>query len=235
LTRERVLVWDGCVNVRDLGGLPLEGGGETSFGVLVRADSIGELTDKGWAALRDYGVTAAVDLRGEHEREEFDCGRELPLPVTRIPIAPSSGPGWEWPSMLEAYVGVLEDFRPQFAAAVDAVAAAEPPVVIHCQGGRDRTGLVAALVLRLAGVDPETIAADHALSDESWAPYNVPWFEEAPDEQERARRRRIATRAGRTMAEVLAHVDREYGGPRDFLGGIAGADLDRLVLRLRGD
>ena len=48
--------WDGCVNVRDLGGLPLEGGGETAFGVVVRADSIRSLSDEGWQALVDYGV-----------------------------------------------------------------------------------------------------------------------------------------------------------------------------------
>src|SRR5204863_1031520 len=119
---------DGCVNVRDLGGLPLAGGGETSFGVLVRGDSIGGLTDKGWAALQDYGVTTVVDLRGDHELEEFRRGGDQPVPVTRIPITPSAGPGCDWPSMLEAYLGVLEEFRGQFAAAVAAIAAAEPPV-----------------------------------------------------------------------------------------------------------
>ena len=78
MTRLRVLVWDGCVNVRDLGGLPLEGGGETNFGVLVRADSIGTLTEAGWAALQDYGVTTAVDLRGEHELARSSWPRSLP-------------------------------------------------------------------------------------------------------------------------------------------------------------
>ena len=233
MIRERVLVWDGCVNVRDLGGLPLEGGGETSFGVVVRADSIGALTDAGWTALRDYGVTAAVDLRGEHELE--DLGRQVnPIEIVSVPISPTSGPGWEWPSMLEAYLGVLEEFRPQFAAAVAAAAEAEPPVLIHCQGGRDRTGLVVALVLRSAGVDAETIAADHAISDDSWAPYNVAWFGEAADEKERARRRRVASPAGLTMVEVLDHVDRRHGGAREFLGGFSDDHLDRLVLRLRG-
>jgi protein-tyrosine phosphatase len=234
LTRERVLVWDGCVNVRDLGGLPLEGGGETSFGVLVRADSIGALTDAGWSALRDYGVTTAVDLRGEHELEQLDR-RVRPIQIVSVPISPRTGPGWSWPSMLEAYLGVLEEFRPQFAAALAAAAEAEPPVLIHCQGGRDRTGLLVALVLRCAGVDPVTIAADHAISDGSWAPYNIAWFAEAADEEERARRRRVATPAGRTMVEVLDNVDRQYGGPRKFLAGVPGDHLDRLVLRLRGD
>jgi protein-tyrosine phosphatase len=235
LTRERVLVWDGCVNVRDLGGLPLEGGGETCFGVLVRADSIAGLTEAGWAALANYGVALAVDLRGEHERAELDRRREPPIPVLRVPISPNTGPALLWPSMLEAYLGILEDFRPQFAEVVDAIADMAAPVVIHCHGGRDRTGLTAALLLRLAGVDAETIAADHALSDESWAPYNVRWFEEAPDGAERARRQRVAAPAGRTVAEVLAEVDLRYGGVRAYLRDASPRNIDRIVVRLRGD
>ena len=228
MSRERVLVWDGCVNVRDLGGLPLEGGGETRFGVVVRADSIAGLTAGGWNALQDYGVRRAVDLRGDHELEPTV---DPPIPVTRIPITPVSGPGWEWPSMLEAYLAVLEDFRPQFTAVVDALAGAEPPVLVHCQGGRDRTGLVTALLLSAAGVDAQTVAMDHALSDESWAPYNIAWFEEAPDEAEGARRRRIARPAAGTMSDVLAEVERQYGGPAGYLRT---PSLDTIVLRLRG-
>jgi protein-tyrosine phosphatase len=227
LTRDRILVWDGCVNVRDLGGLLLEGGGETRYGVVVRADSIGTLTDTGWAALVDYGIVGAIDLRGDHELD----GADPRVPVTRIPIAPLSGPAWEWPSMLEAYLAMLEEWRPQFAQAVDAIAAVEPPVVLHCQGGRDRTGLVVALILEAVGVNRAAIAADHALSDESFAPFNSSWLDEAPDEDERARRRRITQRAGETMADVLAEVERRYGGPAGYLGTDS---IDTIVLRLRG-
>ena len=82
---ERILRWDGCVNVRDLGGLPLEGGGETAFGVVVRADSIRSLTDDGWQALVDYGVRMAVDLRSDFDAANDPPG-DLPIEVVRIPV-----------------------------------------------------------------------------------------------------------------------------------------------------
>ena len=227
MSRDRVLVWDGCVNVRDLGGLPLIDGGETQFGVVVRADSIAGLTGTGWEALSDYGITSAIDLRGDHELD----GAEPRVPVTRIPIAPVSGPAWEWPSMREAYLAMLDEWRPQFANAVDAIAGSEPPVVVHCQGGRDRTGLVVALVLDAVGVDRQAIAGDHARSDESWAPYNPSWIEAAADPADQAKRRRITQPAGKTMVEILDEVDRRYGGAADYLGTTI---LDTLVLRLRG-
>jgi protein-tyrosine phosphatase len=228
--RSRVLAWDGCVNVRDLGGLPLEGGGETRFGVCVRADSIRALTGEGWRALADYGVRLAVDLRGDAEVAD-DPPAELPIEVVRFSVPGEEVPEVrEWPSMLEAYRAFLRRFRPEFAGAAGAVAREDGPVVVHCYGGRDRTGLACALMLRLAGVPLDVIAADHALSDEHLAPLTGRWHEDAPDEPTRQRRRRVTTPAGRTMAEVLAGLD-----VRGYLlaGGAAPAELDTLVLRLR--
>jgi hypothetical protein len=85
-------------------------------------------------------------------------------------------------------------------------------------------------MLRLAGVPLDVIAADHALSDENWAPQNAHWLAEAADEWERERRRRIIQPAGETMAAVLDGLD-----VRDYLlaGGVTVGDLDTLVVRLR--
>jgi hypothetical protein len=86
----------------------------------------------------------------------------------------------------------------------------------------------------LAGVEPDAIAADHALSDENWAPFNEEWLAGAPDEAERERRRRISQPAGRTLVDVLEEIEKREGIRNLLLGG--GADegsLDRLVARLR--
>jgi hypothetical protein len=216
--------------VRDLGGLPLEGGGETRFGVAVRADSIRTLTDAGWRALADYGVRLAIDLRGDDELA-LDPPGDVPIDVQREPVAGGMVPiVWEWPTMLVAYRGLLEHFAPRFAETVTAVARSESPVVVHCQGGRDRTGLASALMLRLAGVPLDVIAADHAISDVNWAPQNEQWLAQAPDEWERERRRRIIQPAGETMARVLDGLD-----VPDYLRAAGAEDryLDILVVRLR--
>jgi protein-tyrosine phosphatase len=227
LSRDRVLAWDGCVNVRDLGGLPLSGGGETRYGVVVRADSIRRLTERGWQALLDYGVASGLDLRAPDELAADQPG-DAPILVVHVELAPSN---LDWHSVRDGYLDVLERSRARFLEVFEVLARAETPVVVHCQGGRDRTGLVVALLLALAGVDFETIAADHALSEQNWAPYLDAFYAAADTEQELERRRRVTAPAGRAVVETLEEVERRYGGARGYL---AEADLDSLVLRLRG-
>jgi protein-tyrosine phosphatase len=228
---ERILRWDGCLNVRDLGGLPLEGGGETAFGVVVRSDSIRSLTDDGWQALVDYGVRTAVDLRSDFDVKN-DVPGSLPIEVVRIPVDGNElAVVREWPSMQEAYAGFLDRFNSEFAGAVSLIARTDEPVVVHCLVGRDRTGLVSALMLRLAGVELDAIAADHARSDDYLSPWWEPWHDDAPDDETRARRMRVTTMPPAAMADVLADLD-----VRAYLlaGGASDQDLDRLVVRLRG-
>jgi protein-tyrosine phosphatase len=233
---DRILAWDGCVNVRDLGGLPLTGDGETAYRVVVRADWLPGLSEAGRQALVDYGISLVVDLRPDREHEE-DGVNPLPVPVVHHGMDPRSVPeAWDWPSMHEAYVALADSYRGQLAQALTVLGDADPPAAIHCAGGRDRTGIACGMALWLAGVEPDAIAADHALSDESWAPYHDDWFAAAADDQEQERRRRISQPAGRTLVDVLEEIERRDGIREGLLG--AGADevaLDRLVARLRGE
>lgn len=222
--------------MRDLGGLPLADGGETAYRVVVRADSLPGLTEAGRRALVDYGVSLVVNLRPEREPDE-DGLDPLPVPVVREAMDPRPVPAaWEWPSMRLAYLALADRYRGELARTLTLLGDADPPAAVHCAGGRDRTGIVCGMALWLAGVEPEAIAADHALSDESWAPHNDEWLAAAPDDAERERRRRISQPAGRTLAEVLEEIERREGIRRLLLD--AGADesaLDRLAARLRGE
>jgi protein-tyrosine phosphatase len=233
---ERILRWDGCVNVRDLGGLPLADGGETAYRVVVRADWLPGLSDEGRRALVDYAVSLIVDLRPERE-DEGDEYEPLPVPVVRHAMDPRPvAAAWDWPSMREAYLALADRYRAELAQALTLLGKAEPPAAIHCAGGRDRTGIACGMALWLAGVEPDVIAADHALSDELWRPHNHQWVDSAPDEAERERRLRILQPPGRTLADVLEEIDAVDGIRARLLS--AGADeaaLDRLTARLRGE
>jgi protein-tyrosine phosphatase len=92
--RPRELAWEGCLNVRDLGGLPTEDGGETRYGRVVRADSVRQLTDAGWQAVADYGVRTVVDLRGDYELRD-DPPDKLPFEVVHVPFMEANEKEWD--------------------------------------------------------------------------------------------------------------------------------------------
>ncbi|WP_369373600.1 tyrosine-protein phosphatase [Promicromonospora sp. Populi] len=162
------LDWPGCVNARDLGGLPLTGGGAVLPRALVRADSPSNLTDDGVAAATAYGLSRIIDLRRPDETGPYPSRlaglpAHLHLPV-QGPGDPEEGP---W---VHLYTGLL-DRRPElFVRAVAAVAdAPEGPVLVHCAAGKDRTGLVVALALLLVGADLDAVADDYELTNERLA------------------------------------------------------------------
>jgi protein-tyrosine phosphatase len=241
----RDLVWDGCANVRDLGGLPTEDGRETRRGAVVRADSVRQLSDDGWRELVAYGVRTIVDLRF-HSELEADPPRELPVDLVHIPLLGDPDGLGEIDDLVLAisdpvartrttYLEFLERFPENFAQAVSTIARAPAGgVLVHCQGGKDRTGLVSALVLRLVGVPPDPIGADYAASVVNLAPLLDAWVAEAADEAERARRRAISAGPAEAMVEVLSEVERRYGSVADYLrfGGTTAADLEQVRGRL---
>jgi protein-tyrosine phosphatase len=237
----RRLTWEGLLNARDLGGYPAAGGGETRWGAVVRSDSLAALTQAGRAALAGYGVRAIVDLRLADEidrhpnpfAEPGDHGIAY-TNVSMIDPAVENPP--ESLTLAESYLWMLDRFAGQVAEVMAAIAAApEGGVLVHCAAGKDRTGLISALLLGLVGVPAETIAADYALTAELLRPRDEEWLEHGPGE--RAEREAILARFAPTaevMLEVLEGLDRRYGGVERYLlaAGVPEADLDRLRDRL---
>jgi protein tyrosine/serine phosphatase len=248
LRSTRDLVWDGLLNVRDLGGHRTEDGGETRFGEIVRADTVRRLSDEGSQALLDYGIRTIVDLRTDGERQA-DPPAELPVTVVHVPFleedagvfaeveeAASKAPDYA-AATREVYLIFLERFRTNVAAAIAAIAEApEGGVVVHCMGGKDRTGLATAFCLRMSGVAIEDIAFDYALSEERLRPRHEAWLAEAETEAERERLRRIAATPAESMVGVLEELERRYGSVEGYLrAGGAPEDIgERVRARLRG-
>jgi protein-tyrosine phosphatase len=248
----RELTWDGCLNVRDLGGHRTADGRETRYGAVVRADSVRRLSSAGWQALVDYGIRTLVDLRADGEREEDPPG-DVPVDVLHVPFMEADEHEWkEIEGEVEAaaaaapdpatatrdvYLVFLEHFRERAADGVRAVARApEGGVVVHCMGGKDRTGLLTAFLLHLAGVDEEEIGADYALSEERLRPRHDAWLAAAETDAERERILRITRTPAAAMVGVLDELERRYGGVEEYLraGGVTDEELELVRRRLVG-
>ena len=163
---DRELSWDGCVNVRDLGGL-----GQIRPGAMVRMEQPRRLSEAGWAAAWAHGVRTVVDLRNADEREPERTPRPAGITTVQVPQDPVGTPFYEHWAKIDNlssplyFPAMLAEYPERVVAAVRAIANAAPGcVVFHCAGGKDRTGLLALVLLTLAGAATDEIIADYLLT-----------------------------------------------------------------------
>ena len=226
MMEKRILNWNGCLNVRDLGGLKTGEGRLTRLGEIVRSDTPSRLTAQGWAALYDYGIRTIVSLRTHGMNEpELDVSAPYPdIAIVQVEIEDvtnrefvekwASTDFWSTPLY---YPDALQLWPERHAAAVSAIGQAKPGgVLFHCVRGHDRTGIITLLLLSLAGVAPEEILADYALSLD-------------PARETLLASRQTTTR--QVLLGTLAHLDAE-----SYLlsGGASQDDLSAVRARLLG-
>ena len=231
----RQLDWPDLRNARDLGGLPTADG-HTRFGRIVRSDDLNRLTGVGRRAMFDHGITTIVDLRGPVERRlsppavgDHPGYRHLPF-VEENPDSSS-----DLGTVADTYIWMLDAMPARVGVILHAIAAAPPGgVVVHCFAGKDRTGVVSALLLSVAGVPRDAIAEDYALSEEPLRPLLDEWIsaESDPEVQDYMRRRFQCN--PQTMTAVLERLDQDYGGVDGYLAaiGIRASTQERLRARL---
>ena len=249
---------EGAANARDLGGLPTEDGGKTVSGRLLRSDNLQELTPADVAKLTgEYGLSTVVDLRSTAE-----LNSEGPAPLDAVasvehrhhPVLPEGGLATDavadvflnraerdrsrYPgnAVTGHYLGYLDDRPDQVVAALRSVARAPGAALVHCAAGKDRTGVVVALALSVAGVRPDAIVADYAATGDRTEPllarlrrsatYSADINSRPPD----SHRPQAAT-----MAAFLAQMDTQFGGAAAWLTahGLSQEDLDLLRAKLR--
>jgi len=249
---------EGAVNVRDLGDLPTEDGRRTAGGRLLRADNLQELSPSDVAKLvRDIGVTTVVDLRSSNElKSEGQAPLDAVAGVRHAhhPVLPELGSNTDviaealltkarhdksrYPDdpVCGHYLGYLEDRPDQIVAALRSIAHADGAALVHCAAGKDRTGVVVALALTVAGVRAQDVVDDYAASGER-------------TDAILARLRRSRTYARdidskpaashrvrpETMAAFLEQMGSRYGGVARWLAdhGFGAEDLRLLRAKLR--
>ncbi len=227
---------EGALNCRELGGISTAGGGATAKGRFLRIDSPHALTEADLERLYAYGVRLAVDLRTEAECQRAPSAlvgyrdvvyANIPL-VDNVQSAGGLGPLPD--SMGALYVEMLDLSGGAIASVLRLLAACPMCAMFNCTAGKDRTGVIAMLLLLAAGVGEETVCADYALSYDNLK------------EQVALQKRQIKLAFGadipdhvfrsdpEQMRTAIDHLNLRYGGARAYLTHIGLSDAEKASL-----
>jgi protein-tyrosine phosphatase len=237
LTLERLIALEGAVNFRDLGGYATVDGQRTRWRTLFRADGLGELTEPDLVVMRQLGIRTVVDLRSGYEVEMSRFNVEAhPVAFHHFPFIDALPDVEEFerkPGLLGTqYTEMLDDAVPQIVGALEVLAGPEArPAVFHCTAGKDRTGLLAALVLSLLGVPEETVVADYALSGEAMARLREKLILKYPDGKDViADSNEVFSADPANMTALFAYVAKKYGSVAGYASevGVPEAVVSRL-------
>lgn len=239
----RRLFWDGCINIRDLGGFDTNDGKRTRRGSLVRMDNPGELTNDGLRAMLDYGVATVIDLRypielTQHphlvEAVKDQTGAPAIMTLPLLDEAKREEEDAAFARSRDAWHEYVLDRRGETLAEVlRAIAHAKPgAVAFHCAAGKDRTGIVSALILDVAGVSRDEIAEDYAVSAAWLEPRTEQWL--APmDEAQRVHLRGLMATPPEYIQHALNYIDQQHGGTANYLRNVGLTDKEIEALRTR--
>lgn len=236
----RHLPLEGVYNVRDLGNYPTRDGKRTRTGRFLRSDNIGKLSEAAQQQLVDWGLKTIVDLRFGWEVKLFthcfsshECVTYHNVSLINSVIESNTE---EREHLYQYYTYLLEDGKEEFRQVIEILAVPEnQPALFHCHAGKDRTGLIAGLLLSLANVAPGIIADDYALTKQYLAPLIEMWREEAIEKGLDLKKfDRDNACDPRTMLETLKYLDEKYGGAENYLRacGVSQAKLDSLKAAL---
>lgn len=162
---------DSLVNVRDLGGLPTEDGGLTRPGVLYRSDAP-RVGDRDPVDVAGWPPRVVVDLRDALEQSDLDHPMLAVAAVRRVSLLEDihrSGAfaGQSLPGLPELYSRMIDLAAVKLVEAFRAAATADGPALVHCAAGKDRTGVLTALLLRAAGVRREAVVEDYLSTNDN--------------------------------------------------------------------
>jgi protein-tyrosine phosphatase len=236
---ERLIALEGAVNFRDLGGYSTADGQRTRWRVLFRADGLGELTGPDLEVLRQLGIRTVVDLRSgsEVERGRFDVDAH-PVDFHHFPfidVLPNVEEFDRKPGLLGTqYKEMLDEAGAQIVGALTVLAGVEArPAVFHCTAGKDRTGLLSAIVLSLLGVPQYTVVADYALSDAAMQRLRAKLMVLYPDGKDVISEiDEVFSANPANMVELFEHLRARYGTVEQYAAHIGVSDEVVSALRM---
>lgn len=236
----RRLPLEGLVNARDLGGFPTKDGKMTRYGAAVRSEAPRSITEKDIEALKAYGIKTVIDLRGAEEIERHPsllCGDEsidyhcCPAFDESVAFAARGKiPFTENFDMAAKYIEMAERRKSWVCNVMTVIAGSEGGVLFNCAMGKDRTGIIAALLLGNAGVYEEDIVADYMVSDLYLRPiYERMWADmrQGMSEEQLQKIMPYFLTPAKNMQRLLSHLNAAYGGVTDYLKA-CGLDEDTL-------
>ena len=238
---QRRIELDGCHNFRDLGGYPAADGRRVRWRTVFRSDALHHLTPRGMAQLRDeLRVGEVVDLRSTGELRADGRGlladsaaRFHHLPLFDGEMVVDQAQAREF-TLADRYFMMAEYAVEPIARVVTAIARARTPAVYHCAAGKDRTGVISAVLLGLLGVKDAIIVADYAATQENMDPiidrlmdsqgYRE-MFEVLPPDTLHAE--------PETMISLLERIHEQYGSMRGYASAIGVGEDDLALLNER--
>lgn len=218
---DRHITLEGAANFRDLGGLVTTSGATIRRGRIFRSDALFRLTAADVETLTPYGLRTVIDLRSDEELQRSGPGliHETDIRHERVPIVDVDPRQPE--SLEEMYVAMLRGLADRFRRIFDLLAAENTyPVVVHCWAGKDRTGIVTALVLAALGVPDDEIIADYALTEANMRRLLELSRPDAPDFDYSSIPPAWLEASPETMRRFLAAVETEWGSIPGYLSTI---------------
>jgi protein-tyrosine phosphatase len=234
----RRIPFAGALNFRDIGGYSTSGAGQTRAGAVYRSDSLHYLTPDDLPAFDALGIRAIYDLRradelrqrpGPREHFHLELPNRNPVGEARYAQLRTRLDGEQW--LLADYLGMLAGAAPVFGDIFSRLAdSGRLPAVIHCLGGKDRTGLTIALLLTALGAEREVVLDDYQLTNECRGVAHIPDVVEFFVESgiARAAAEGILSAPGWTMAKALESLDETYAGIERYLLGPCGMSRPAL-------
>ncbi|KAJ7587133.1 tyrosine phosphatase family-domain-containing protein [Mycena floridula] len=246
LSRPPFVTISGVPNSRDLGGYTSSPNAKTHSGYIFRSGEITGIAEQGKEELKHLGISKVFDLRSDFEVEKAPVPSIDGVEIVRAPVVKAEdyspealakrrdelhASGDKTPVFVKIYSELLDLGISSYGVILRHIRN-EPAksCLFHCTAGRDRTGIVAALILKIAGVSDDDVAEDYALTRIGREPERFVMMERISKESDREAASAMFECRHETMLGFLAVLQEKYGGAEGYAKVVLGLSDDDLAI-----